>query len=379
MRMKEIVAYATAGFALFAMFFGAGNIVFPLSLGAHTTNSIGVAVFAYLLSGVGIPFLGLFTISFFRGDYWKFFDLLHPAVATFILTFCVLIIGPFFAAPRTETVTHATLLHFLPGFLQGDYIFSLIYFIIIYFLVANRMGIVDILGYFISPFKVASFVILIVVSLKLAPHMVPVTAANTKPIFKEGLEAFLTGYNTMDLIAAIFFGAAAYQNIVKKSQTNMVSSSKITHVTLKACLLGAILLSLIYGGLMLAAYRHSASLQETGTASMIQALSYSVMGTYGSLFVCICVSLACITTASAVTEVSAVYFHKLFKEKFSKHTWLLIMLVCMQNMAVIGFDNIMKIAGPILTYLYPVLIGLCLVNLWRLARQGKLVLSHASV
>src|SRR3989338_11559571 len=115
MKIRNSSVAITTGFALFAMFFGAGNMIFPLQIGVILGQQLTYAVVAFLISGVGVPFLGLFAVSLYEGDYWQFFSRLGKIPAFLIITFLVLILGPLFVVPRTEIVTYHTLQPFLPS------------------------------------------------------------------------------------------------------------------------------------------------------------------------------------------------------------------------------------------------------------------------
>ena len=128
-------------------------------------------------------------------------------------------------------------------------------------------------------------------------------------------------------------------------------------MTMKSCIVGSILLSLIYTGLALIAHHHSQALINYSTPELVNGICAVVLGKYGSIFVCLCVFLACITTASALAEVSTLYFYEsIFQLKIPKVACLLIILVTMYGMSILQFDGIMSLVVPILKYLYPGLV-----------------------
>src|SRR3989338_11074542 len=114
MKAKSLTVIIPTGFALFAMFFGAGNLIFPLQIGVSSGQQIYYALIAFLISGVGFPFLGLFAVSLYEGDYWKFFDVIGKPLAFMVITFLILIICFTVAAPRTELVVYDTLTENIP-------------------------------------------------------------------------------------------------------------------------------------------------------------------------------------------------------------------------------------------------------------------------
>ncbi|OGT64522.1 MAG: hypothetical protein A3J38_03080 [Gammaproteobacteria bacterium RIFCSPHIGHO2_12_FULL_45_9] len=357
------IALITGG-ALFAMFFGAGNMVFPLQVGAEAGSHVWTGIFFYLLTGVGVSFLGLFSVALYKGDYWHFFGVLGRFPAFLIITFLILIIGPAFAAPRTEVVTYDTFLPFLPGILRNPWVFSIGYFLVIYAYVANRLGVVDFIGRFLSPTKLCVFLTLIVLGV-FAEHT---HVLNDNPAWhRVAVDATLAGYNTMDMLGAFFYCGVAYRSITHKSDPHGNATERVLlRVLLRACVIAAIFLSVIYIGFALTANYQAALLQNVDTGALVGAISQVVMGKFGAFFVCICVFLACTATAAALAEVSTVYFHEMvFQSRIPKHVCLIAVLMAMVGMSILGFDGIMRIAGPILTYLYPALIVLSIFNLFR--------------
>ncbi|MHB1947679.1 MAG: branched-chain amino acid transport system II carrier protein [Gammaproteobacteria bacterium] len=351
----------TSGLALFAMFFGAGNIIYPLSLGAKAGDHIPYVIAAFLISGIGLPFLGLFATSLYHGDYWAFFRRLGKVPAFLLITFLILIIGPLFAIPRTETITFHTLETFLPGILRNPYVFSGLYCSILYLLTCRESKVIDIIGKILSPIKLSLFGILIVAGL-VGSHTIPV---NPNPISVSIKSGLYDGYSTMDLLAAFFFCTAIYNNIVLKAKASGATNNKtFIKIFFKSCLLGAFLLSIVYIGFMLLALCHASQLQGVDTAQMIVAISNLVLGRIGSLFVGICVAFACIVTAMALTEVTTAFFHEhVLLNKVPHNVCLIIVIISIYAMSIVGFAGIMKISLPILVVLYPALIVYCIINI----------------
>jgi LIVCS family branched-chain amino acid:cation transporter len=356
----------TTGLALFAMFFGAGNLIFPLAIGAHSGTHLLAGWAGFMIAGVGLPFLGLFAISLYGGNYWKFFNVLGKYLSFAVVTFIILIIGPLFASPRTEDITYSTLQPFLPHAISNP-IFSIMYFALILLLSFKHTMVVDIIGRFISPVKLIAFITLIIASLVSASALLPEQVSATHVID----HSLSVGYGTMDLLAAFFFCHVAYKNTVRKcAKLGITDQKSLMKVTLKACLIGAFLIGFIYTGFMLSAATHAAALHGVDTPALINRLSHIVLGSFGSLFVCLCVTLACIATATALAVVSSNFFYKtIFRRKLPHLACLILVLAVMYMMSILGFDKIMAIATPILNILYPCLIVLCVVNIARKLRK----------
>lgn len=245
-KITELNIYFTTGLALFAMFFGAGNIVFPLMLGATAGKHFSYALIAFLISGVGMPMMGLYTVGLYKGNYWEFFNILGKIPAFIIVTFLIFIIGPLFAAPRTEIVVYESLSHFLPEFFHAHFFFSLLYFTIVFILVFNKQRVLDVIGKGISPIKLCTFFILIIASIIGKHAYFNSEEQSLLPVVNN---AFAAGYSTMDLLGAFFYSHVAYASILFKcKQKNIVSEKEIATIHLKSCIIGGLLLSIIYAG-----------------------------------------------------------------------------------------------------------------------------------
>lgn len=349
------------GLALFAMFFGAGNIIFPLKIGSEAGQHVLPALTAFIISGVGVPFLGLFAVALYEGDYWKFFQRFGKIPAFLMITFLILIIGPLFATPRTEIVTYNTLLPVLPSMLKNAYLFNAVYCGVIFLLVVKQSRLVDIVGGILSPVKILAFTLLIVLALYMASPLLSVPDTGPQ-LFSSSLTM---GYGTMDLLGAFFFCTVAYKNIVNKCQMIGATSKRaIIKMTLYACIIGAFFIAAVYAGLVYAAATHAANLQNVPTEALIGKLSYIVLGQYGSAFVGVCVTFACLATAAGLVEVTADFFHNIvLRQKLPRIVCVLLVLLVTYLMAILGFSMIMKIAGPILNVVYPILIVVCIINI----------------
>lgn len=361
MSVQKKIIIAT-GLALFAMFFGAGNMIFPLKVGSESSEHLFPALFAFILSGVGIPFLGVFAVSLYEGDYWKFFNRIGKIPAFFVVTFLILFIGPLFATPRTEVITYSTLFPLLPSYLKNQYLFDFIYFATIFVLIFRQSSIVDIIGWLFSPIKIIAFSILILLGIYFADSLTTVSLTSSQVFAK----ALTKGYGTMDLLAAFFFCSVTYKNVVSKcEQINLSSEKALAKIMLSGCLLGAFLISLVYAGLIFVGATHAVPLHNVPTEELIEKVSYLVLGKYGAVFVGICVSVACLATAATLAEVTTEYLYStVFRKKIPRVLALFMVLVVMFMMSILGFEGIMKIAQPILEIIYPALIVLCLVNIY---------------
>lgn len=367
---SETKIVITTGLALFAMFFGAGNILFPLYLGANAGQHIGITTLGFLIAGVGVPFLGLIATSLFNGSYHAFFARLGKTPAFLLITFLMIIIGPLGALPRTEVTTFYALQPYLPNFLNSNAIFSLLYCGLVFLLAYREAKVVQILGLYLSPVKIISFTALIILGFMSVEPSLP----NSLSTFAAFNKAIINGYNTMDLLGAFFYCTVAFKSI--KHATHHNSTLNPTRLTLKSSIMGASITGAVYLGFMWIAHNHAASLQGLPEENMISAISMLVLGKFGAIFVCVSVSFACVATALALADVCSIYlYEEVFHKRVSKIACLSTVMILTYLVTNIGFQGILNLTVPILNIVYPALIVLCIFNIlhkWKGIKMVKL-------
>ena len=197
---KSISPFAV-GMAIFAMFFGAGNIVFPLALGQVALDKTPMALLGLLLSAVIMPFAGLLTMFFYEGDVSKFFGRIGRVPGLILSTVTIALLGPLGCIPRSITVAYSTVAISFEGI--SIILFSLIFCLCIFALVFNKGGLLSVIGYVLSPFKISLLVLMIVIGYFTAPDLSLLQTTHTESALF--LHALKEGYNTMDLLGAFFF------------------------------------------------------------------------------------------------------------------------------------------------------------------------------
>jgi LIVCS family branched-chain amino acid:cation transporter len=371
-QIKQRNIVITTGFALFAMFFGAGNLVFPLYIGANAGQHIFLNALGFLIGGIGIPFLGLLAASMFHGDYWAFFNRLGKIPAFLIITFLMIIIGPLGAMPRTETLVFNTIASYCPYFMQTNAIFSLFFCTLIFVLAYRETKIVNILGLILSPIKIITFSLLIIVGMLFKEPMIT-NSASISEVLKDSL---IQGYSTLDLLAAVFFCTVAFKGIEQSKNQLEMTNLNLTKMIINSSLIGMALISVVYIGFMFVAYNHATSLQGIPAEQIVKAISSVVLGKFGELFVCIAVSFACLATALALAEVCSNYLYKvIFNHRVSKVFCLIIVTITTYSISNLGFKTIMYYMVPVLEVVYPALITLSIMNIfykWKGTQMVKL-------
>lgn len=347
----------TTGFAMFSMFFGAGNVVFPLGIGQLAQSQNIYAILGLLITAIGVPFIGLIAMTLYDGDYKRFFGRMGTTPGFLIGLATMGLIGPFGALPRCIALSFSTTKLFLPT-LSAEW-FSLISCIIIFLFTIRRSSIVDLLGYILTPLLLLSLGIIIIKGLLFSSPPLP-SSNDPLATFWMGLKE---GYQTMDLLGAFFFSSIVIV-CLKKDQSASEDYRSIIKHTLKASCIAATLLALIYIGFSYVASRNSEVLAAVPTDQYLGTLALSFLGSWGGLVASAAVALACLTTAIALAAVSAEYIHKdLTWGKVPYSISLIITLVISYFVSILNFTGIVKMLAPILELCYPALIVLAFMNI----------------
>lgn len=347
------------GLAMFSMFFGAGNVVFPLAVGQYAKDNNVYAIVGLLITAVGVPFAGLIAMTLFNGDYRSFFARMGVWPGAIICAIIMGLIGPFGAIPRCIALSYSTASSYIPGISLP--LFSAISCLIIFALTVKRNNIVDILGYVLTPFLLLSLAIIIIKGLFFSAEA-PQSPLSPGAVFLQGLQQ---GYQTMDLLGAFFFASVVILCLKKDLPTEQLSNSAlIMKLTLRASMIGAFLLSIVYIGFSYLASYHSVDLIGVKADDLISQIAVRVLGDQAGIVVCIAVALACLTTAIALCSVFAEYLHEDITNFRVDYTiCLVITLLITYFISILNFTVIIGLLAPILQVCYPALIVLSLFNI----------------
>lgn len=346
------------GLAMFSMFFGAGNIVFPMALGQYAQDKNLFAILGLLISAVGVPFLGLIAMTLFNGDYKAFFNRIGK-VPGFIIASAILgLIGPFGAIPRCITLAFATIKIYIPEI--SITLFSILACLIIFSLTIKKNNILEVLGYFLTPLLIGSLAIIIIKGFFSSPSA-PVADHSPGNIFIVGLAE---GYQTMDLLGAFFFSSVVLTCLEKNVDPKSRNYKKMIVLALKASAVGASLLALTYIGFSFTAAFNSNSLEGIHKDALAGEIANLVLGPYAGIIASIAVSLACLTTAIALSSVFAEFIHKdVSMNKVPYSISLIGTLAISYYVSTFNFTGIASFLEPILYICYPALILLSLLNI----------------
>ncbi len=351
--MKQNWLVVSTGFALFSMFFGSGNLVFPIVVGLESGGHYLLASFGIILTGVIVPFLGVFGMMLYDGDINHYFRWFGKR-GTLIFSFLALgLMGPFGVLARCLTVAHGALQLLIPSLSLPLASFAMC--VVIYFLTVNKSKIIGILGTVLTPFLLVS--IISIAFFALYKGVTPPTlSGNPWVVFKTG---FFQGYQTMDLLAAFFFS----QFVIKHLYGKNVSKNTLKVFGL-ASLIGGGILAIIYFLLVLLGSIYSPVLAGQPPQEMLGLIAMQSLGHLAAPLVCLAVMFACLTTAIILASLFSEFLrHEIASKKIGNTASLLITLMIGFLVSTLEFSGIAKFICPILEAIYPVLILITVINI----------------
>lgn len=355
--MKKKLLIMSTGFALFSMFFGSGNLVFPLAVGQESAGHYMLAALGIFLTGIVVPFLGAFGMMLYQGDLNGFFGLLGKKGIILFSFFALAIMGPFGVLARCLTVAHGAVLQLAPGLPLA--LTSLVLCALIYLLTVNKNKIIPLLGTLLTPFLLLAIAAIAFFSFTTVPE---VTNPDGFTAFKGG---FFHGYQTMDLLAAFFFS----QFIINHLYSRFTDKKSGLRTFGYAALIGAGLLASVYFVLVMLGWFHAPLLQGVPPQAMLGVIAMKALGRFGAPAFCLAVVLACLTTAIVLTSLFADFLRTtILRDKIGNKPALLITLSIGFVISTLDFAGIAAFLGPLLEIVYPALIVLTLVNI-----AGKMV------
>ncbi|KTD31568.1 MULTISPECIES: branched-chain amino acid transport system II carrier protein [Legionella] len=344
---KSILIY---GFAIFAMFFGSGNLVFPLQIGYAAGDSWMMGFAGLMLTGILLPLMGLFVIKLYHGNYQAFFGSAGKMAGVFLPLIMLSLLGSFGVVPRCITVAYGSFSYMMPQIKLMP--FSLLFCLITFFFCLNDKVMVKILGKWMSPILLISLIVMIVVAVFKAP-----TTESTVLADAAFLNGFTTGYQTMDLFAAFFFSALIFTQI--QQQYPKASNREVLLFAIKPSILGASLLALIYFGFVFLGSHYTSLLKNTAPELMLPRIAAQTMGNYATLFIGVAMFFSCLTTAVALNNLYARYLCSALKVKEDKfYLFLLATTGVSFIISLLDFRGIAAFLSPILELTYPGVIAL---------------------
>ena len=347
--MKHLKYTITLGLTIFAVMFGAGNIILPPAVGYFAGENYFVAIIAFILTSAGFAAIGICAMALQKNNFLDITKKVHPYAHMFLLTAVVIIIGPFFAGPRTSIITNelfiAELFNSSSPIIFG--ISSLIFFSITAYVLLSDINIVDIIGKYLTPVLLVLLVILIGGSI-LNGNPLKVTGVDLNSAFVRGSEI---GYLTVDGLGYVIIATISIRAIL--TEKNMPHDDK-TMVLMRSVLLALFLIALVYLGL---GYMGATStltsvggIEPNGIEVLTNTIK-QIFGRFGTIIFGLAVALACLTTSIGIMANTSSFFAS--NTKVSQKTWIYLFTVVSFIISLLQLDRLTTYIGPILMFLVP--------------------------
>jgi LIVCS family branched-chain amino acid:cation transporter len=372
--MKHTKRIYVFGFALFAGFFGAGNLILPPQLGFSAGPDWWLVAFGFIITTTVIPLLSIFGHAKLQGTMLDFGKKISPKFSLFYCVVMYLIIVAL-PSPRTAAVTHELAIE--PIFGTPAWLTSVIYFSMVLFFVLNRSKALNFLGKYLTPVIVIMVLLIIILGL-----WTPVNKLNDSIVSTPFTHGFIEGYQTYDALAGMVMGGVI---IISLNAQGFKSYSEKRKIIMRSGLIAMVGLFVIYAGLIaLGAHNNAQFEMGISRTELLLALANNSLGEIGATFVSILVALACFTTAVAITVSIADFFKALFNDH--KQVYPITAFVCCLVGVVVGSYDvgfIIDIALPALMFIYPISMVLIFLNVvkdsWATPLVYKLVVLTAFI
>ena len=354
-RKKHVTDSIVVGFALFAMFFGAGNVVFPPYIGMHAGEQWANGFLFYFIADIGLALVAMFAILH-AGGADNITGRIGHVASKVLMCAVILCIGPMVAIPRTAATTlEMSVTPFFSGI--SPVVFSIIFFAVILLLSIKQSAVIDIVGKILTPALLIGLLVLIVKGFVSPIGDIVDTGVSASEVTVNGIKS---GYQTMDVLAAMAFGIIILSSADEKGYTDSKSAAKMIGI---AAALSGVLLMIVYFGLTyLGATASTVFPTDISRANLVIGIVELLLGKAGLIIFAIVIALACITTAVALVSSAASFFAKLANDKISYSVFVVVICVSSAVISNLGLDMIIAIATPVLDIVYPPMLVLILLS-----------------
>ncbi|CAI8716940.1 branched chain amino acid transporter BrnQ [Pseudomonas sp. IT-347P] len=336
------------GFMTFALFVGAGNIIFPPIVGLQAGPHVWMAALGFLITAVGLPVITVVALAKVGGAMDALSSPIGKIAGGILAAACYLAVGPLFATPRTATVSFEVGLAPLTGESPlALFLYSSVYFLLVFFISLYPGRLLDTVGRFLAPLKIIALAVLGIAAFALPAgdigHGTPEYVAAP---FSQG---FINGYLTMDTLGALVFGIVIVNAIRSRG---VESPALITRYAIIAGLIAGVGLALVYVSLFrLGSGSHEVAVGATNGAAVLHAYVQHTFGSLGSGFLAVLISLACLVTAVGLTCACAEYFSRVLP--LSYKTLVIILAAFSLLVSNLGLTKLIAFSIPVLTAIYP--------------------------
>ena len=356
MSRKKIIDIIICGFALFAIFFGAGNLIFPPYLGVISGNNWGIANIAFLLSDPLLPILGVIVTALLGGQATDLGKRVSKHFSMIIGAISIILIGPLFAVPRTGATTHEIFVQsFVPS--APQWITSLIFFGLTLYITIHSHTVIDAIGKYLTP--ILLFILLLVF---IAAIVQPNTGFQTTSSVGLFSQSFKEGYQTMDALGAALMAGVVISDLTRRGYTEKKEQHQMMF---GVGIVSFILLALVYSSLTYAGATVSTVYDSTvQRPALLIGLIEQLLGSFGKVAMGIAVSFACLTTSVGLITTCGHYFSTLTNGKLEYKKIVVVSVVLSFLLSLLGVDALLQLAVPVLSAIYPMVIALIFLSIF---------------
>lgn len=352
---------------LFGMLFGAGNLIFPVSLGQKAGNTVALATLGFCITGVGLPLLAIIAMA--RTESASMAELASKGGKNFSIFFSCLLylcIGPLFAIPRTASVSFQVGLYPFIGEAHhkiGLFIFTLLFFLAALYFSLRPGNILTYVGKFLNPLFLFFLGILLLTAF-LHPmgsiQSLPATGEYAKNSFVTGL---LEGYNTLDVVGALAFGNILIENVKNRGAKD---GKEVSHLSIVSGSITTVMMATLYFALAFtgAGSRALFSIQDNG-GDALHSISTHYFPRFGGVLLGLIICLSCLKTAVGLITAISMAFTEMFPKGLKYRNLVFVFTFFSFAISNLGLSRIIQYTVPALYFIYPmsiVLILLCLIG-----------------
>ena len=356
MSRKKIIDIIICGFALFAIFFGAGNLIFPPYLGVISGNNWGIANIAFLLSDPLLPILGVIVTALLGGQATDLGKRVSKHFSIIIGAISIILIGPLFAVPRTGATTHEIFVQsFVPS--APQWITSLIFFGLTLYIAIHSHTVIDAIGKYLTP--ILLFILLLVFIAAVVQPNASFQTTTSAGLFSQ---SFKEGYQTMDALGAALMAGVVISDLTRRGYTEKKEQHQMMF---GVGIVSFILLALVYSSLTYAGATVSTVYDSTiQRPALLIGLIEQLLGSFGKVAMGIAVSFACLTTSVGLITTCGHYFSTLTNGKLEYKKIVVVSVVLSFLLSLLGVDALLQLAVPVLSAIYPMVIALIFLSIF---------------
>ena len=362
---------AVIGLALFAMYFGAGNLIFPPYLGTNAGTEWFIGFMAFFIADMGLALVAIF--SMIRSEKTAVEELTGKLgkAPSVIVNSSIFLCFALFAAPRTAaTAFEMGISPLFPSL--NTWVFGAIYFALVLLFSFRKGKVIDIIGKYLTPIMVICILVLLVVGV-----VNPIGTIDTPAKINVVKEGIISGYQTMDVL---FSTTVILLIITTAKEKGYTKENGMLGMVLKAGIFAAVVLFIVYGGLaFLGATTSGGGYEEYNQAGLVVAIVQQLVGGYGVIILAVVVSFACLTSAIGQISVGAAYFSDLSNGKVQYKHLIVLFVVLAFIISNIGLSAIINVASPVLTLVYPVVFVMVICNFFYKQIQNDNIYKFAAI